>query len=137
MYLHWNNAGTFVILPNQYGKPWGNQSVYGSIYLCKDFDFYSRSLDAYQVCSKALLGKNHIRDMHHRVCENIKLITFLSPNLESLHYREGETIQAELYVGNKNHPKISRRFKSRHWRYRIVEGFDKKKKKTLGGFQWD
>ncbi|TCX53799.1 hypothetical protein [Dehalobacter sp. 14DCB1] len=109
MYKHYRNQSTFII-SEAFNKRWGNSVVYGGLFHCSDFEFYSRILDAYHVCSMSTLFKNHHQDIHHRVKQQIIPIYFNTlDELARLMYREGEPIDAQVYVGNANHPKITQR----------------------------
>lgn len=130
MYRHYGKRSNFVV-PNDTLKHWGNDVVYGALFICKDFDFYNRIFDAYHVCSLSTLARNHINDIHHRVEVDVKPIYFDSINeLASLQYREGEPIKATTYMGNTNHNKISQRL-NKTVSYRIIDGIDAKNFKQL------
>lgn len=123
MYKHFRNQSNFTV-PHGTSKRWGNDVVYGGLFLCKDFDFYARIFDAYNMCSKSILLKNHVKDIHHRVEVDVTPIYFRTLNdLSSLKYREGETITAQAYMGNTKHNKITQRF-DKTASYRIVDGID-------------
>jgi hypothetical protein len=131
MYQHVQNKGTFVV---QQGakKPWGNDVVYGALFLLNDFHFHIRSLDAYHSCSLSALGRNHTYDLHHRELVSTTPITF--PDEEhfcSLKYKERENQRAFVYVGNPTHPNIIKRTSSRISGVRIVDGLDKTHYKEL------
>lgn len=130
MYKHFRNQSNFVI-PVDALKRWGNDVVYGGLFLCKDFDFYSRILDAYHVCSVSTLMKNHDMDIHHRIEVNVTPIFFDTiEELATLKYREGESIKAQTYMGNLKHPKISQRL-DKTVSYRIIDGIDAENFKKL------
>lgn len=120
MYTHHGDRHkTFITLP--VNKVWGNDVIYGALFLCKDFDFYSRILDAYHVCSMTTMYRNHKLDLHHRGVVNVSPIHFDTlDDLARLRYREGNIINAETYLGNTQHPKISQRFKNPS--YRLLSG---------------
>ena len=122
MYKHFRSNDSFIIPINTHRR-WGNSVIYGSVFLCKDFDFYSRILDAYQMCSMSTMLRNHNRDIHHRVEVNVTPIYFDSiDDLSRLKYKEGEEIQAQTYIGNINHPKIIKRINQKKNSYRITDG---------------
>lgn len=117
---------TFVItdLPK-----WGNDVVYGGIFALKDYHFYIRSLDAYMGCTKSTLGRNHQYDMQHRI--NVSATTISFDTIEEftrLLYKEVNTVNCEMYVGNDSHPKLQDRLTHRH---RITDGLDKHNFKHL------
>jgi len=124
MYTHYRNSkSTFVITNVE--KPYGNEVVYGGLFLCKDFDYYSRILDAYHVCSMSTLFYNHIKDIHHRENVEVTTIKFNSLiDLAKLKYEEITQVEAETYVGNLNHPNISKRILCTNHTYRIADGID-------------
>lgn len=123
MYKHFRNDGTFV-LQNQ-GR-WGNDVVYGGLFLLKDFDFYIRILDAYHTCSLSTLQRNHTLDLHHRIITQATPISFQSiDELERLKYRERNCIDVQTYLGNSNHPKITQRLRNKSMSYRIKDGINK------------
>lgn len=118
MYRHYRNQGTF-ILPTE-------KSVvsYGAIFYMVDFDYYSRILDAYHSCSLSGLGRNHTRDLHHRIETDVTPIRFSSiEQLERLMYEETEPTHVHAYVGNPNHPKINNRL-GRTVTYRVKHDVD-------------
>lgn len=124
MFRHFNNKGVF-ILPYDHQKIWGNTKIYGALFLCKDIDFYINILDAYHVCYKDKLKRNHINDMHHRYLVEVTPIYFNSiDDLARLKYRESDmTIQANAYFGNPDHPKIKSKI-GKTQSYRVIDGID-------------
>lgn len=123
MYRHFRNDSVF-ILPLGDTKLWGNSKIYGALFLCKDIEFYISLLDAYHVCSKDKLRRNHIKDIHHREVVTATPIFFNDlDELSRLKYREGNVINATTYFGNINHPKIIQRFGTTK-SYRIVDGIN-------------
>lgn len=129
MYKHYRNDSTF-ILPNL--SRWGNNVVYGGLFLLKDSTFYSRILDAYQVCSLSTLHKNHDLDIHHRVSVEATPISFTTlDDFARLKYTERDPIQAQTYLGNLKHPKINQRLYKTNISYRIIDGLDKTHFKQL------
>lgn len=124
MYRFAHSKGTFVVQDAK--QRWGNDVVYGALFLVNDFHFYIRTLDAYQGCSLSMLGKNHSNDLQHRVHVPITPITFSTRDeFLSLRYKEKESIEALAYVGNLKHPKITQRVYSDVRPYRIIQGIDK------------
>lgn len=119
MYKQINSKNTFLVKKGTY---WGNQVVYGGLFLLRDFHFYIRTLDALHACSKSMLGRNHDLDLQHRILCPVTPILFHDvEQFKSLRYREKEQINAYVYVGNLKHPKIQQRVvKSR----RIVQGIN-------------
>jgi len=129
-YRYFENKDNFVI-PTDSNKKWGNSVVYGSLFLCKDFDFYGRILDSYHLCSMSTLLRNHINDINHRVEVNVTPIYFDTlDELERLKYREGKEIKAQTYLSNTNHPKIKRRISGVNT-YRIYDGINAESFKEL------
>ena len=133
MFTHWRKKDTFVAEHNEeLVKPHGNNVVYGGLFFCPDIQFYLPILDAYHVCSMSTLGKNHIKDYHHRKEKNIIPIYFNSlDELSRLKYREGKPIIAHTYVGNTHHPKIIPRINKYEISYRLVDGMEKENFKAL------
>ena len=130
MYKHYHNPSNFIIGLKE-TKQWGNKAVYGAIFLCKDFEFYSAILDAFHACSMSTLTTNHARDFHHRSEVNVIPISFDSlEDLSRLKYREKEAIKAQIYKGNVEHPKISCRLNN-HNSFRIIDGIDARNFKQL------
>ena len=122
LYTHMRKNSSFLLEDK---KTWGNDVVYGGLFLLRDDDFYIRSLDAYNVCSLSTLRKNHVLDVHHRKEVVITPIAFKTrEQFVSLQYLEGESITAYTYTANPNHPKITQRLRSSR-QHRIVQGVDK------------
>lgn len=126
------------IAPPDVNRNWGNKVVYGSLFVCKDFFFYSRMLDAYHACSLSSLLRNHPLDLQHRKEEFITPIRFDNlDKLSRLIYEEKEPISANVYFGNLDNPAVLKRIKSNNPNYRIVDGIDAKSFKkfyyNLGG----
>lgn len=131
MYSQHKHNGSFV-LPVDVKKKWGNEVVYGGIFLCKEFEFYARILDAYHACSLTALLCNHILDINHRVMIDVQPIYFSSlEELGRLKYREGEKVKMHGYMGNPNHPRIIKRINDKKNSYRIIDGVDIKNFKQL------
>lgn len=127
LYRHFRKKGTFVV-PN-HKHVWGNDVVYGALFVLNDFHYYIRTLDAYQGCSLSSLMRNHTYDIHHRIKTDITPITFSSvEDFCTLRYNEKQPIRAYAYVGNPNHPKLKHQLQSRS---RILDGLDKEHYKEL------
>lgn len=123
MFKYLRNKSNFVI-PVDSIRRWGNEVVYGGIFLCKDFDYYSRILDAYHICSMSTIHQNHPLDIFHRITTDITPIYFSTLNdLSHLKYTEGNSVKAHTYFANINHPKIISRINSTY-SYRITDGID-------------
>jgi hypothetical protein len=124
LYHHSRKKGTFVVQNHKQG--WGNDVVYGGLFLLNDFHFHIRALDAYQGCSLSSLTRNHTYDLHHRITVNATPIYFRTKEeFSSLRYREGEDVRVHAYVGNQIHPNITKKLSSQHTGTRIKEGIDK------------
>lgn len=126
MYTHYQRVDTFICKEHTTRRH-GNSIVYGGLYLLKDFDFYIRLLDAYQVCSLSTLFKNHDNDLHFRKVVSVTPIHFTSQEqFERLLYKEEESVPAYAYFGNPTHPKIKQRIVTTNFHsYRISDGVDK------------
>ena len=123
MYSQAFGGGNFIV-PLDTNKKWGNDKVYGALYILKDVRFYLGILDAYHACSYDKLRRNHFMDIHHRHEIDVTPIFFNSlDDLSRLKYREGTTIPAVAYMGNIKHPKINLRVSSSQSR-RIIDGID-------------
>ena len=123
MYRHFRNQSNFII-PVDTLKRWGNEVIYGGLFLRKDFNFYARLLDAYHLCSLDRLKRNHDLDVHHRVEVDVTPIYFNTiDELARLKYREGTSIKAQTYMGNLKHNKITQRL-NKTVSYRIIDGID-------------
>jgi hypothetical protein len=130
LYTHYRNDSTFALRPEK--RKWGSNIVYGAIFTLQDFEFYSRSLDAFHMCSMSTLGRNHIHDIHHRITTDATPIYFRDVHAFShLKYREGEHVEVQAYMGNPNHPKITQRIQSKKHSHRIITGVDKPHFKEL------
>lgn len=107
-------------------KPSGNKAVYGAIYDLKDDFFHIRTLDAYHLCTKDALGKNHKLDHAHRVHSKVYPIMFKSiEDLDRLIYKEEEPIDVQLYIANPNHPTTIKRVRRiSGLNYRIYNGIN-------------
>ncbi len=134
MYKHFKIKDTFLLSFGE-NRQWGNQVIYGALFLCDNFEFYSRVLDAYHMCSMSTMKMNHIKDLHHRVTYTTSPIYFKTlEDMYRLKYREDDAIQAITYVGNTNHPNIYKRLTSKKLNpdtnkgnsYRIEKGIDRK-----------
>lgn len=109
-------------------RPHGNSVVYGGLYVLEDYHFHIRTLDAMYLCSKSALGQNHSLDTRHRIIDKCTLISFNTlDELNRLQYKELDTIPVEMYVGNTNHPDLTKRILRRHpYNHRIVNGVHEK-----------
>jgi hypothetical protein len=123
LYHHYQNKGTFVVQNAK--QRWGNDVVYGGLFLLHDFHYYIRTLDAYQGCSLSALMRNHSADLHHRHTLSITPITFSTmEEFCTLRYEEAEPILAHCYVGNLTQPKLTHQVHKRRMETRIVQGVD-------------
>lgn len=124
MFKGWMNQSTFVAHEKHH---WGNDVVYGGIFLLEDFDYYITILDAYNACSMSTLGKNHKFDLHHRINTTATPISFSTiDEFSRLMYEELEEIDVQTYLGNPTHLKTTKRLNAKNISYRIVDGLDKK-----------
>lgn len=113
-------------------KLWGNIVVYGAIFLCNDFEHYSRIIDGYNVCSKSALGRNHMYDLNHRFESEVTMIHFNSiEELVDLRYIEQKKVLVEKYLCNTSNPKIKKRINSINPSYRVIDGVQPKDFKEL------
>lgn len=122
MYL--NNRKPFIVEKN--GKHSGSRVVYGTLYSVNDFEHYSRVLDALHDCSLALIGRNHILDLQHRIKSDIILISF--DNIEQFKNAKAVelgTVNVYIYVGNKLHPTINKKLTSTKHSYRVKDNVAK------------
>lgn len=131
MYKYFGKNDVFVIPIESY-REWGNTVIYGGIFLCNDFDFYSRILDAYHICSMSTLLCNHKNDIFHRVHVDVTPIYFETlDELARLKYKESkETFKVQTYIANINHPKINNRLNKTN-SYRVIDGLNAEKFKEL------
>lgn len=133
LFRHMRHNSTFVHVGDT-KSVWGNDVVYGGIFLLRDFDFYIRTLDAYHLCSRSTLMRNHGNDLHHRVALAATPIVFHSmEDFCSLKYEERESIDVITYIGNPTNPKIIQRLRKRSRPQRIVQGVDRVHYKNLLG----
>lgn len=104
----------------------GNRVVYGALFLCSDFDFYSRILDSYHLCSLSTLLRNHSCDELHRINTPVTPIYFNTlDELQRLMYKEADdTIVAQTYTANLTNPKIRNRMNTECNSHRIISGID-------------
>lgn len=103
-------------------KRHGNSRIYGALFVLDDYEFYIRQIDAMHACRKSLLRRNHVLDTYHRKEVNVVPIKF--DTLEEfavMKYKELAIIEADTYLGNLEHPKISQRVQKR---YRVMDGLD-------------
>ena len=121
MYYHVRNQDTFVV--QDFNRKYGNNVIYGAVFLLNNFEFYIRQLDAYFACSLSSLGVNHKLDTHHRLAVETTPISFSTVDqFERLLYSEDEPITCHAYLGNLNHPKIETRVKQEKTSHRIPHG---------------
>lgn len=109
-------------------RPHGNSVVYGGLYVLEDYHFHIRTIDAMYLCSRSALGQNHSLDTRHRIIDKCTPIQFDTlDELNRLQYKELEEIDVEMYVGNTNHPELTKRIlRKRHYNHRIVNGVHEK-----------
>lgn len=105
---------------------YGNNVVYGALYVLTDEFFHLRTLDAYHLCSLSSIGRNHDLDLTHRTKGPCTPIYFKSlDELDRLLYEEGQPIEAMYYVANPSHPTTQYRVRRiTYANYRILNGID-------------
>lgn len=118
-------------------RTWGNDIVYGGLYVLDNYEFYIRALDAYHSCSLSRIFSNHINDVQHREETRATPIVFSKFNdFVTLKYSEKDTIMCYTYFGNIQHEYIISRIKAKN-SYRITDGVSLddfyKQYKTMGG----
>lgn len=100
-----------------------NSVVYGALFLCENYDFYSYILDGLNDCFYSVLGLNHPFSIVHKEKTKVKVIHFETlKDLAYLQYKEGTEIEAIAYFGNINHPKIKSKVFDKNNSYRIKDG---------------
>lgn len=131
MYKHYNSKNVFTIpIDVSKTRAWGNNLIYGGLYILKDYDFYIQILDAYHSCSMYNLFRNHNKDIHHRVETVATPISFNTLNeLSRLLYKELNEVEVVTYFGNTTHPKIKQRVTTD--RFRITDGIDAQNFRSL------
>ena len=116
----------YLNMPLGYNKNRDNRVIYGALYFCKDFDFYSNQLDAFHSCSASKLGVNHPYDLCHRVEMPVTPIKFDTiDQFTRLMYQEKPEIMAEVYIGNTKHPKIKKYTSTKFYHAKIKSGVDR------------
>lgn len=111
-------------------RRWGNDKVFGGIFLLDYFNVTIRDLDGLYSCSKSRINKNNRNDLMHRKVIETTPIQFKSLDELSRHkYKRLEIIKTHAYLGNPFHRWISHRIKME--RYRVIDGVDKKHFKML------
>lgn len=125
MYSSYRSKNTFISVLDNIGLT-RNYVVYGALFLCKDFDFYCRILDAYHLCSLSTLLRNHSYDEQHRIITPVTPIYFKTlDELKTLKYRESDdSINAQTYTANTKNPKIKQRMNTTFNSHRIISGID-------------
>lgn len=125
MYHYKEHKDTLIAVDNNHvSRKWGNDKVFGAIFLLDYYNVSIRTLDGLYGCSKARLNKNNKNDLMHRVKVPVTLITFNDlDELAVMKYKEKTSIQADAYLGNPNHEWIKHRIKMQ--RYRVIDGIDK------------
>ena len=114
-------------------KTWGNNVVYGAVYLVQDWEYFIDVLDAYHCCSKKRLHKNHKLDLMHRKTITATLINFDSfTSLEVLKYKEVGTVQTDAYFANMEHNRILKSIYHPERRKRLSSGISPSIRKELG-----
>lgn len=128
-YKHYKR--TVIAVPNDAVKrKWGNDKVFGGIFLLDYYSVTIRTLDGLYGCSKARLGQNNRNDLMHRVSLPINTIEFNS--LDELGrgiYVTKDTFIGEVYLGNIEHHLIRKRIETK--RHRIIYGIDTKHFKKM------
>ncbi len=131
MYHYKEHRDTLIALDNNHiSRQWGNDKVFGGVFLLDYYNVTIRTLDGLYGCSKARLNKNNNNDLMHRIKVPVTLITFDSlEDLAVMKYKERKVILADTYLGNPNHQWIRHRIKMQ--RYRVIDGVDKQNFKKM------
>ena len=75
--------------------------VYGALYILDNAEIYLRTIDAYLICSKGLIGTNHKLDEFHRMKKLATPIHFKTiEDFLKLKYNESEPIPIFTYLAN-------------------------------------
>lgn len=78
-----------------------HKRVYGAIYILHSSEKYLRNLDAFMVCSRSFIGKNHKNDIMHREKVKARPIHFKSiEEFVKMRYNEMEEIDVIMYLAN-------------------------------------
>lgn len=91
----------YAIHSSELKKRTRHKKVYGAIYILHSSEKYLRNLDAYMVCSKSFIGKNHKNDLFHR--EKLKARPIHFKNIEEfvkMRYNEMEEVDVIVYLAN-------------------------------------
>lgn len=125
MYHYKEHKDTLIAIDNNHvSRKWGNDKVFGGVFLLDYYNVTIRTLDGLYACSKARLNNNNKNDLMHRVKTSVTLITFNDlEELTVMKYKEREQVLADTYLGNPNHEWIKHRIKMQ--RYRVIDGIDK------------
>lgn len=75
--------------------------IYGALFILDNAENYIRNIDAYLMCSKGLVGKNHKLDQFHRINKLATPIHFKTiEDFLKLKYNETEAITTITYLAN-------------------------------------
>lgn len=92
------------VLARMYGNPKGNSVVYGAIFLCKRFDYFSNVIDGMMGCSLSTLNINHRLDYSQRTIEKVVVIKFKNLHeLATLQYKEVMALDVQVWYINPLH----------------------------------
>lgn len=104
-------------------RTWGNDKVFGGIFLLDYFNVKIRELDAFYACSKSRLNKNNKNDLMHRKVTEVTPIAFETlEDLAVMKYVQRDSVLINAYLGNPNHKWINHRIKAN--KYRVIDGID-------------
>lgn len=108
-----------------------NKVIYGSVYNL-DYPYATIDiLDALHDCTRQIIGRNHDRDLQHRIDGNvIPIVCDSYENLLDLKYEELNELNVLMYIGNPKHPKIAKKIHDMHNINRIMCGFNDNLKGT-------
>ena len=107
-------------------KARNNVVIYGALFWCDNFDFYSSILDGMHNCMTSILGFNHAKSEFHREEVMATVIHFETlQQLANLEYKELTQVETQAYFANINHPKIRNKVLGKKASdLKIVDGID-------------
>ena len=91
----------YALKENSLRKTKGYNRVYGALYILHNSEHFLRTLDASLVCSKGIIGKNHILDVMHRTKQKATPIHFKTvEEFLKMKYNEGDGLDVITYIAN-------------------------------------